>query len=298
MRALLFSSFFLLFSLQAPCIAVDIANEDYKKTIEQLNAAIAAAPAQEKGTLQAQLAVVLYKDQEQEKAFRLFLELLDAPAASVTPYQPSAEESAAYDAALKIYLSHNSPKENAEELKKNYMPVIKEHPDYLLVGFLLSAAYANLGEFNQFFPTFYRSYQSNPDHYLAFKSKAALHIKLMERARTAEERERQQQLVLANAQAALERYPNDTGLYKLILTFTKDENRPAVVDAYLRKIIDNNIVIARADIAFYVQQAVAADRIDLAQEFINKAREWYAFSKVIDAAQQYLDQKRAGSASR
>lgn len=260
-------------------------------TIAELTARIGDATVEQKGDLEAQLAVTYYKDQEQERAFRLYLDLLDMPT-SLPPYQPSAADERLYSAALKIYLSHNPPRENAEEIKRIYEQQLKDHPDYLWLGFLLSAAYANLGEFDKFFLTFYLSYQRNPDHYLAYKTKAALHIKLMERARTGDERAAQQEAIVRNAIAASEHNPHDTALYKLILTFTKEENKPAIVDTYLHKIIDNNIVISRSDIAFYVQQAVAADRRDLAQQFINKAREWYAFSKVIDAAQQYLDQNK------
>lgn len=289
-----YSTFFLLVSLQSVCGET----EDLKTTIQSLNSSISHASTEEKGPLQVQLAIAYYKDQEQEKAFRLFLDALASTPPPSSNYQPTPQEEELYHEALKIYLSHNSPRSNAEELKKKYDLALKNHADYANFGFILCAAYANLGEFPQFFSSYYASYQKNPTHYLAYKSKAALHIKLMERSRSADDREKQKERILKNAKLAVEHYPQDTTLYKLILMFTKDGDRATVLGLYLRKIIDSNIVIPRSDVAFYVEQAVTTGQWGLAQQFINKAREWYAFSKGIDAAQHYLDQhkKKANSA--
>jgi hypothetical protein len=51
------------------------------------------------------------------------------------------------------------------------------------------------------------------------------------------------------------------------------------------------MMTARGDIAFYVQQAVSINEIELAQKFIDKATEWYQYSRTIKSAQQYLKNK-------
>jgi len=51
-------------------------------------------------------------------------------------------------------------------------------------------------------------------------------------------------------------------------------------------------MIPRADIAFFVQQAVEAKQIDLAEDFLELAKKRYPYSRVIEAAQQYIDQSK------
>lgn len=264
-------------------------NIDYKKEIENQLNSLKVISKEQAGPVKQKLAILYYRDQNHEKSFQIFLEALEDSQASPLS-AVSLEEQNLYEHALKIYLDPlgASPQETAEKIRTNYSSVLQEHPDYYSIGYLAAIANANLGRFPDFFKIFYQSYIHLPNHYLAYKAKAVLHIKLFEREYAGNERERQRGLVLDNLKRASEVYPQDVSLYKMILMFSIEEQKPQLVSAYLNKIIDNNMMVPRVDIAFFVQQAVSANERELAQRFIDKAKEWYHYSRVINAAQEYL----------
>lgn len=267
------------------------ASEDLKASALRYQTQIMQASPGERGELYKGLALVYYRDQNQERAFQSYLQALDA--AVVVPMVPMSDnERRLYDEALGIYLNHagNNPTAVAEEILKKYQPVVVEHGDYYALGYIMAAAYANLEMFPEFFDRFYISFCHLPVHYLAYKTKAVLHAKLFSRARTDKEREVQRRGIIDNLEKAISYYPTDAGMYKMLLATTGDDQKGQVLKTYLKKIINENIITPRVDILYYVQQCVANDERVLAQEFINKSREWYQYSRAVDAAQQYLNE--------
>jgi hypothetical protein len=115
---------------------------------------------------------------------------------------------------------------------------------------------------------------------------------LYERSKTTEGKELQKQKIIENVLGAIDKNPNDTGLYKLIMLFASDKEKQQIVSVYLNKIVQKSMIVPRADIAFFVQQAVEVNSLDLAQQFINRAREWYHYSRVVLAAQEFLDKQK------
>lgn len=230
-------------------------------------------------------ACALLRGQKQEEAFRSFLKALDQPVAN----EEAAPENVTYSEALELYLNPGkAPADAAARIIENY----SESEDKG-VAYLLAVAYANKGDYERFFNYFWKAYRNNPDHYLAFKARAVLHIKLLERSPTPELREAEKREVFRFSKMALEREPRDHSLYKLTLAFCPESERQEHLKANLNKIITNNIVTPRADIKFYVQQAAAAKEYGLADQYLEKAREWYRFSRAIEAAKEYLDRERA-----
>lgn len=288
---------FFLIAMLLPVVQT-IGNErvfdssDWKQAIASLQQQLKSASPEALGSLKAKLAITYYKDQQQEKAFQTFLDALDAANIHV-PYTISSEEQTFYDEGLKTYLGHHAlvSQEVAAQLQQRYAPVMAEHPDYHLLGFLLASAYANLGKYEDFFDLFYSSYSYFPKHFLAYKTKAILHIKIFEREPKGDLREQERAKIVDNLKAAIQSYPQDGSLYKLMLQFAPEALKPSFVETYLNKIIDDNIMVPRTDIPFYVQQAVAKKDFKLAQKFIDKAQEWYQFSRMVNASQEYLNQK-------
>jgi len=243
------------------------------------------------GALKAQLAAAYLRDQDQERAFSTFLEALEAtePAGAASVSQ---EEQRLYDEALALYMGEGRSGEIAERLKERFSAEVEGHEERRLLAYPVAIAHANLGDYESFFSLFYRAYPHFPDHYLAYKAKTVLHIKLFERKGNGEEKERERAGIVANAAEAVKREPADTALYKWILTFCMPEERPRLTALYLQKIVGENILVPRSDIGFYVQKAAETDQLPLAERFVEKAREWYRYSRVVNAAQQYLDQKK------
>jgi hypothetical protein len=229
------------------------------------------------------------KNQEQEKAFQVFLSSLET---GETQSTPTAEEQTLYDQALNLYLDHTDPQQNSLKIVQEYAPVIKKHPDFHLLTFLVAASAANAGAYEQFFDLFHPAYRANPHHFLAYKTLAVIHIKLFEKARTPEERERQRQKILDNIAKAIDRYPSDTSLYKMQIGFADGPQKAQIVSDSLNKIISGNIIVPRVDIPIYVHKAVETKQYDLAQKFIDKAKEWYKLSKLLTGAQEYLDRHK------
>lgn len=274
------------------------AHEDMKqgrfKAVEDLyNNFLKTAPTEDIGFVKTQLAIAYYKDQEHEKAFEIFLEALEHETPKEA-YKISDEENKIYGKALKIYLDHAglTPNETAQKIALQFGPVYEKNPDFHSLGYLLAVGHANLGQYDPFFDAFYKSYISNPKHFLAFKTKAALHIKLFERAATDAHRQEHRRQILRYAQQAVALQPNDSSIYRMILGFTEEKSKGAVLSSYLNKIIDQNILIPRIDIPYYAEIAIAFEQYDLAQKFLNKAKDWYAYSRVINVAQMHLDEVR------
>lgn len=284
----------ILFFLLAPALLFShsdtyedaLKKKDYKGAIELIKNELGRAPADQAAALKEKLAIAYYKDQQQEEALKVFLESLSQ--IKKTEPNPNGEEISLYEKALEYYLNHHG-NEAALNIIKDYRKVYEEHPDYRLIGFFLASAYANLGRFDQFFPIFYQSYSAYPDHYLSHKTIAVLHIKLLERSRTPQEMEEQRKQINEHLQKAIDIYPQDTGLYKIIFTYAPEKEKSRVIANSIRTIIAKNIKVPRTDILYYVQQAAEQKQYDLARQFIDKAKSWYQVSKIVVAAQEYLD---------
>lgn len=273
------------------CTSMELQCLDTKAEIVKIQTQVQKASPDELGPLKVKLAIAYYNDQDQERAFKTYLEALDETKVKASSELPVPQELSITDKALKIYMDQTPASAGvaAQKIYKEFSPELSSHPDDCLLGFIVAAAYANLNKFDEFFDTFYRSYKACPDHWLSLKTKAVLHIKLLERARTDQEREAQKKMILENAIKSADKNPEDTSLYKMMMAYAPEGDKGKIISTYLNKIINNNIVIPRTEIAFYVQQAVSAKQYDLAQRFIDKAHEWYQYSQVLNAAQQYLD---------
>lgn len=267
------------------------AKADYKAAMAALLELLQAAPKEQRSSLQQQLARIYYKDQDREKAFLSFLKALES--AKIEPLPPiTEEENTLYAQALKIYLEHHGSEapEGARKMIQLYEGVIASHPNYYLLGYLLSAAYANLDRFEEFFHQFYQSYCFFPQHYMAYKIKTILHSQLFMRAQTPPVQDLQRQAILDNANMAIQKNPYDATLYKMMINFTLENQKEQTLVTCLNKIIDENMMVPRADIAFYVQQAVFYKQKKLGQRFLNVERQWFPQSRTLDAAQCFLDQ--------
>lgn len=252
-----------------------------------------AAP-ESRGEYLKRLAESYYKDQEHEKAFTVYLSALDAVQPQKTAYQPSAEDERLYQEALKIYLdpAERDPELTALKIKDLYAGILRLHPDYFELGFLVAASYANLNEIEKFFEIFFRSYKELPDHYMAYKTKAILHLKLFDRGRTVEEKEKQRDLVLASLQEAKKRYPKDTTIYRLQIAFAHPAQKEEILKRNLKEILDQSIVIPRSDLSFYFDQLFAFREKELASALLVKARIWYPYSRTLDAAKEMIEEEK------
>lgn len=263
----------------------------FKESIKHLQSEIAEEEAQ-RGVKEKELSLAYYKDQNQEEAFKTFLKALDhAQIVHIGPM--SQEEEALYKEALKIYLNPRaeSPQEISEALIEMYSGILKNHPEYYHLGYLIALSYANLNKFDRFFELFYPSYERLKDHFLAYKTKAILHIKLLERAKTPEEKEYERKIILELLQKAKETYGKDLSLYKMQINFSDDKDKSLVIQKNVQELIAENKPIPRADLPFYFDQLLAYGQIDLAKQFLLKSREWYPYSRTLDAAQELIDRK-------
>lgn len=264
-----------------------------KDAIANYQKLLLTAPENKKGEYLKQLAIAYYRDQEHGKAFETYLAALqDTPKpAKETPM--SDQEKLVYEEGLHIYLD---PKERdteavAHKIRDLYAGLWRLHPDYHHLGYLVAVSDANLGNFDDFFEIFYSSYQALPDHFLAYKTKAILHIKLYERARTVEEKDRERRAILAELELAKKQYSQDPSIYRLQIVFSPESDKLKVVDRNLNEIIRNNIIIPRSDLAYYFDELLGHGQIELAKQFLTKAREWYPYSRTLDAAKAIIEEK-------
>lgn len=230
--------------------------------------------------------------QHDEQAFTLFLQALEEPVTGGAV--PEEKELALYEEALARYLNPEGKRsaEVADEILSTYQPIVANRPEYTLLNLLVATAYANKQDYETFFWELHRSYEQHPNHYLIDRTKAILNLRLMERARGVVERENYRKKVIEHLTNATKKYPADLTLTRMILSLGTPEEKEGVVRETLSRIVSKNIRLPRSDIFPYVKDAAAIHEFDLAQQLIDRALEWYRYSRSINSAQKYLDQKR------
>lgn len=259
------------------------ANNNYKETIKALS-------EKTDGNSLKLLAKAYYKDQEHEKAFQTYLKALDT-LPKKAPYQMGKEEEVFYREALQIYLDphERDPTVVSLKLRDLYAGVLRLHPEYANLGYLIAISYANVDDYIHFFDIFFNSYAEVPDHYLGYKTLGLLHLKLYDRAKTVEDKKFEQEKVISNFKKAKILYPKDPSLYKMEIAFSLDKENSLQVN--LKEIINKDIVVPRSDLSFYIDQLLAYGQNELAEEFIIKARKWYPYSRTLDSAKEMLQAK-------
>ncbi len=266
----------------------------FNEAVKAYQALLQKASAEKRPKLLKGLAESYYKDQDHEKAYSTFLEALSALPAPKAPETPSKEDQALYEEALKIYLdpTERDPQMTALKLHDQYAGILRLHPNYYLLGYVVAVSYANMNEMDKFFDIFYNSYQHMPNQYLAYKSIAILHWKLFERGKGVEEKEKQRAAVLSALESAKQLYPQDASLYRLQISFAAPKDREDVLKRNLKEMVDRSIVIPRADLSIYFDQLFAYGEVELARELLVKARGWYPYSRTLDAAKEILEEKK------
>ncbi len=262
----------------------------YKKVIQTID-----LEKEKTGESYELLAEAFYKDQEHGKAFEAFLKALELTDKNRSSYSMGKEEALLYDEALAVYLDTNvrDPATISLKIRDLYAGIWRLHPDYAELGYLVAIAYANLGEYTDFFEIFYRSYKKIPDHFLSYKTQGILHLKLYDRGKTPEEKELERPKVLYYFNKAKQIYPKDPSLYKMEIAFSLDKEQ--ALETNLKEIIDRDIVIPRADLSFYIDQLFAYGENELVGELLVKARKWYPYSRTLDAAEDVLKSKTENS---
>jgi tetratricopeptide (TPR) repeat protein len=279
---------YLLSDLPTEQIRKMLESGHYKKVIKTID-----LEKDKSGDSYALLAEAYYKDQEHAKAYEAFLKALDkTPKKDNASHQMGKDEALLYDEALKTYLDTTARDSVTTSLKirDQYAGIWRLHPEYAELGYLVAIAYANLGEYADFFEVFYRSYKKIPDHFLAYKTQGVLHLKLYDRGKTLADKERERAQVLFYFNKAKELYPQDYSLYRMEIAFSQDKER--ILETNLKEIIDRDIVIPRADLSFYIDQLFAYGKNELATEFLAKARKWYPYSRTLDAADDIIKSKK------
>lgn len=267
---------------------------NYQEAIIQYRQAMEQATPGARSDLQLKIAIAHWRDQEQDLSFNAFLSALDGvPQTAPTPL--SKEEEALYREALEFYLMHpgREAATAAEQLRQRYTKILDEHPEYTHLGYLVALAFANNGQFDAFFTRFYPCYRADPDHFLAYKTRALLHLRLMARARDPEQRERERHLAQMHVQKALERFSDDVSLYQMNITLARPSEKTSLVQSALGKMTRNPSMVPRSELLFFVKEAATVGEWNLAEQFLAKANLCYPSSRLVSTAEEYLQQRRS-----
>lgn len=291
-------SFLLFFnSLSSFCLAEEKTLsqfEEVKSLIADLKKKLSTSSCdEEKSLIHFDLSVAYNKDQEIDMAFRHFLMALES-AKLKSVYKANEREQSIYEEALKEYLTlaGSEPILAAKNLLERYGKVADENNDFLLLNFLISTAYANVGRYDDFFGRFYRAFPYLSDSFLAYKTQGILYLRLASRIRLEEERHHFQEEAMQYLNLALDRNPHDCSLYKILIFLAKEEENEALLSTYLHRICAHHVQIPRGDIYLYVREAISLGENELAQKIIDHANTLYESSRVITAAQDYLNQHK------
>jgi hypothetical protein len=243
---------------------------------------------QKKAELLALLSCLYVKDQKEELAFTTFLEALHCvPQAS--PIQLAGKEKQLFEKYLDLYIHTPQPtQEQAEAFAQEIGPYLEKHPDYHFLRLLYACSFANRKQYDEFFCNFFSSYIHAPDTYLIPRTLAILHVKLFERARTCEEKNRLKKQIVSFLEQAVRLYDRDTTVYKLLLVFAPEESRKETYQEVLRKILLSGTIIPRSEISFYINCALAVEEYEKAEELLSKMKGWHGYSRAIEEMQNQV----------
>jgi len=241
------------------------------------------------------LAKAYCRDQDLQKAIETFLHALEMLPSVKKP--KTLPDQAIYEECMPFYLTNHTENSLAisEEIISRYQKINDKNPDYYQINYLLASSFANLGEMETFFDLFYHSYRHLPDHYLAYKTKAILHIKLLERSIDEEYRELQRRSICLCLLKASDSCSKDSGLYKLIFSYAPAGDKKMLVKTVLQKILAENIMVPRADLLFYLENALSVNENKLGKEFVDRAKCWYANSRALEKAQLLVERSNPES---
>lgn len=264
-----------MFYLLAIFMLGALGTEELKLSIDELEKAPPSA------AVYLNLARSYLSDQEEEKAFRIFLNSLELEKQNSFPM--GEDEKKYYDQALKLYLN-TRPEESEKvsyEIIEKFGPILGDHPDYRHLSYIVATSYANLKLYDPFFILFARAYQAEPEHFLAFKSLACIHIKLLERAKTEKIREDERNLVISNLDKAQKANPEDFNLYRMEILFSPIQNRNERIKRILNKILALPMIPTRSDALFFSELAFETQDKELANIMVDKALSSFPGSRVI-----------------
>lgn len=264
-----------MFYLLAIFMLGALGTEELKLSIEELE------KAQPSASVYLNLARSYLSDQEEEKAFKTFLKALELE--KTESYPMADEEAKLYDEAMKLYL--NTRPEESEQISyqiiEKYGPILADHPDYRHLSYVVASSYANLKLYDPFFILFARAHQADPNHFLAYKALACIHIKLLERAKTEEDRNIERKLVIDNLEKAQKANPNDFNLYRMEILFSPIHNRNERIKRILNKILALPMIPSRSDALFFIELAYETKDKELANKMVDKALSSFPGSRVI-----------------
>lgn len=272
-----------------PLVAEEIVFEKRKREILALEKQLGSASLKEVSAIHFALAQGYLEDQEVEKAFRYFLEALEkAPIQADRPLE--AGEKALYEEALSIYFKEGGvdPERSGRLLLEKFEAVAHDHPEYLHLNLIVAMAQANCGNFLPFFESFYRIYPNISQHFISYKARAILCLRLMHFAKLGEEREHFRAQGIHFIEKAMEKNGSDSGLYKMRLILAHERKDREKVALLLTQFIDREVEVPRSDILFYVNEALWVEKRDLAEKIVAKAAALYDYSRAVQAAQDFL----------
>lgn len=246
------------------------------------------AQSQNKSLSKVELAKAHFIDQNQEMAFKVFIEALDElpPPPPEMPITP--DELVAYNDALHLYLNHRPEEAKifGKKIRDQFLPLVIKHPEWTKLPFLVAIADANLSEFEHFFDLFYHAYSHDKRHFLALKTKAILHIKLFERAKTPGDKERERVKILQYIKEAEIANPEDFSLYRLEIAYAMPDNKASTKMQVLNKILTLSIIPSRVDTLYFLKLAKDSDEPSLIKKWFSAANKWYPGSRSIQQLEE------------
>ncbi|MCE5293136.1 MAG: hypothetical protein LLF94_00795 [Chlamydiales bacterium] len=256
---------------------------NYKAAIKELErlSAIKATPE-----LLLQLAVCQLEDQQEEAAFKTYLQCLEiVPVAE--PVVMSAREKTAYNELLELYFA------NSQELPAKVEATLQKHPDFLHCQFLMASMSANARKYEPFFYIFFQSYVAYPNCHMSHKTKGMISTLILQRAKSIEEKEVWRTKAIHSFGLAITLCPEDLNLHKMILHTATEKERATSLQLIMTQVFANNVKIPRSEIPFYIRHALDLNQIDLAQQLLDKAQTWYEYSRILQEMQDLISQHKA-----
>ncbi len=250
-----------------------IEQKEYKQAIEQLK---------KENVPTLSLSIAYLRDQQEEEAFIAYMDLLKR-AQKLAPKEPSEREVNRYNELFTLYLA-NDPKIDDE--------LANLPNDFYMCQFLKATRLANARKYEEFFTTFYESYIRYPDTHMAHKTEGVIASSIFQRAKEPEVKEIWRKRAIESFKISLKKNPHDISLHKMLIYTASDNEKKEILSFVCSEVLAHNVMLARREIPFYINNLLLVEEVLLAESLIDKAKTWYEYSRILDEMQELVAQHK------
>jgi len=257
-----------------------VVQEEYLAAMEEMHSWFEDSLSQEElFFLRKEYAKLLWANQQRSEAQAFFLKSLDS---SFYKKNSARDEPSIRNALDALYRKSWQSQEATKRLITSARKLLEEFPTSSSLYYYLSVAYANQQDFISFFDAFYEGWIRDSNQFLAWKTRGVLHLRLFESTADPQEKSFHQNQAVRCLEEAFICQPDDLSLLMKMLFLLPFERRKEYLQKMYGHLLRLSNPPARYEFFYFIEQALELESLDVARALLQKAQEWYQYSRAVE----------------